>query len=369
MSERIGVIFGGPSPEHDISILTGLQALRALDEGGHRDLVAIYWSKEGRFFSVPRELEASAFADGVPAGASALDLVATPGGGFVQRRGVLRPRSEVVELDVLVNCCHGGPGEDGTLQGALDVAGLRYTGPSARTAALGMDKLAFTGLMGLAGIATLPRTDPASVTFGGPYILKPRYGGSSIGIEVVEDLELVRQRSARSEHLRHGAVVEPYRPDLFDLQIAVRTYPEVTLSAIERPLRSGSGEPILTYNDKYRPIGGMATAPRELPAHISPDVQAQLQEMARRVAHLVGARGVMRVDFLCSLSGECYVNEINTIPGSLSHYLFVEPRVPFAQQLDYDIREALERPTYRTLTDGADGSVLRSASSIAAKLA
>ena len=89
--------------------------------------------------------------------------------------------------------CHGGPGEDGTLQAALDLAGVRYTGPSAAGAALGMDKLAFGGAMAAAGVPSLPRAaftaDGADPDFAGPYIVKPRFGGSSIGIEITDDLD------------------------------------------------------------------------------------------------------------------------------------------------------------------------------------
>jgi D-alanine-D-alanine ligase len=366
--ERVGVVFGGPSPEHDISILTGLQATRALLESGW-DPVALYWSKDGMFHRVSERAEAQAFASGVPEGATLLELVVGRAGGFVERRGGLRPKSEVLPINVVVNCCHGGPGEDGSLQGLLDLAGVRYTGPSARSAALGMDKLAFSALMRAHGLPTLPRVDARAVSFDGPYIVKPRFGGSSIGIEVIEDREQLDRRLQRSEHFRDGAVVEPYRRDLVDLQLALRSYPSLTLSAIERPLRGAVAEPILSYRDKYQPLGGMATAPRELPARISEELAARLREHAVRVAELVGVRGVLRVDFLCSLEGECYVNEVNTIPGSLSHYLFIEPRISFADQLALDIHEALERPTYRPVVAGADGSVLRSASSIAAKLA
>lgn len=367
-NERVAVLFGGPSPEHDISILTGLQALRAL-AGSGRDPVALYWAKDGTFHRVPATLEAQAYAAGVPSGAEPLQLVVGREGGFASRRGGFRPRTELLGIDVVVNCCHGGPGEDGSLQGLLDLAGIAYTGPSARTAALGMDKLAFGSLMAYAGIPVLPRTGPEGVSGEGPFIVKPRFGGSSIGIEVVERAEDLAQLAARNLHLAEGMVVEPYRPDLFDLQVALRAYPEPTLSAIERPLRSAQGEPILTYRDKYQPIGGMATAPRELPAEIPGALAEEVRSRALAVGALARARGVMRVDFLCSMEGECYVNEINTIPGSLSHYLFVEPRISFADQLAADIAEALARPTYRPVTAGADGSVLRSASSIAAKLA
>nr|MCU0282038.1 hypothetical protein [Acidimicrobiia bacterium] len=141
---RPAVLFGGPSPEHDISILTGLQATRSLAQAV-KEVTALYWSKAGEFYAVDPGLEAAGFAEGVPRGATPLELVAGPEGGFTRKHKPL-------PLDVVVNCCHGGPGEDGTIQAAFDLAGLAYTGPSLVGAYLGMDKLAFTALAAQAGL-------------------------------------------------------------------------------------------------------------------------------------------------------------------------------------------------------------------------
>src|SRR5690606_33142636 len=107
--------------------------------------------------------------------------------------------------------CHGGPGEDGTLQGLLDLAGLRYTGTGQAASALGMDKLAFGAAMAAAGLPTLPRTvvtagDESAPDFDGPYIAKPRFGGSSIGIEVADDWSTVLALKKTSSYFDNGAV-------------------------------------------------------------------------------------------------------------------------------------------------------------------
>ncbi|MEX6430400.1 MAG: D-alanine--D-alanine ligase family protein [Ferrimicrobium sp.] len=369
METMTAVLFGGPSPEHDISILTGLQAARAL-LSTQSGVVGIYWSKTGEFFRVPPTLEAPAFAQGVPAGAEPLMLVTGTKSGFGSLTSGLRPKLELLPIDVVVNCCHGGPGEDGSLQGAMDLAGIRYTGPSAATAALGMDKLSFGALASAAGLPALPRVVADGVIdFEGPYIVKPRFGGSSIGIEVVRDRATLLERVRSSVHLRAGAVVEPFREDLYDLQVAVRSYPELVLSAIERPMRTAGAASILSYSDKYQPGTGMASAPRELPAQIKPEVAEQIRHVAVKTANLIQSRGVARIDFLANDAGELYLNEVNTIPGSLSHYLFVDPRESLAEQLAKDIREARERSTYTPVTQGADGTVLQSAATIAQKLA
>jgi D-alanine-D-alanine ligase len=295
-----------------------------------------------------------------------------PGGGFVEGGGRFG-RARTLDLDAVVVCTHGGPGEDGSLQAALDLAGIAYTGPTVAGAALGMDKLAFATVMEAAGVPTLPRIALTAATqevgFPGPYIVKPRFGGSSIGIEVVADLETAGARLGANQHLRSGALIEPYRADFYDLQIGVRSWPSLALSAVERPLRAErSGGEILGYADKYVGPEGMASAPRELPASISPTLGAQLDDAAGQVADLCAVRGVARIDFLSD--GEQFVvNEINTIPGSLARYLWIAPAVSFAALLEDMLAEALGRPTHRYSAAGADGTVLRGATSIAAKLA
>ena len=365
----IGVLFGGPTPEHDISILTGLQAVRELERQG-RSVSGIYWAKTGSFHLVPAGVEAEAFIDGLPKGSSELTLRLGDSGGFVSsaRLGKDRP----LDLEALVMATHGGPGEDGTIQGALDLAGVAYTGPSVAGAALGMDKWAFGAVVLAAGLTTLPRAllepDTTELAFDGPYILKPRFGGSSIGIDVVADLATARARLVTNSHLERGCVVEPYRQDLHDLQIAVRTYPDVSLSAIERPIRRTEATEILDYRDKYVGGEGMVSAPRELPAVLDPSRRELIERSARTLVAVASVRGVARIDFLAN-DRELYVNEINTIPGSLSRHLFVDPPLAFDRLLADLVAEALERPAHRYSASGADGLVLRSATSIAAKLA
>jgi D-alanine-D-alanine ligase len=258
------------------------------------------------------------------------------------------------------------------LQAALDLAGVNYTGPSVAGAALGMDKWSFGAVMVSEGIPSLPRelldASSSSVGFDGPYILKPRFGGSSIGIDVVADVATVLARLRSNPHLALGCVVEPYRADLSDLQIALRTYPTLELSAIERPLRRTRETEILDYRDKYVGGEGMVSAPRELPAVLAAPRADLIRQYATRIAEVASVRGVARVDFLAS-DDELYVNEINTIPGSLSKHLFVEPPLAFAQLLGDLITEAVERPAHRYSAAGADGEVLRKATSIASKLA
>lgn len=375
MSDAVTVLFGGPSPEHDVSILTGLQAARALMAAGVQTQ-AIYWDKTGAFGQVGPELEAAAFLEGGSAiGATPLRLIA--GDGFVTQGRLGRP-GKGLDVGVVVVCCHGGPGEDGSLQAVLDMSGIAYAGPSRSGAALGMDKLAFGAVVASAGLPGLPRaaidlTAPESKPdFDPPYILKPRFGGSSIGIEVVSDWNTALALTNGSVHLRAGAVIEPYREDAVDVQLSIRSWPELSLSPIEKPIRAAGGQGgIHGYADKYVGGEGMASAPRELPADLPDDIEARIVDSARALGALIGLRGVGRLDYLWSeSSGDLYVNEINTIPGSLSKYLWEasEPPVSFTVLLTDLIAEAKARPAVHWSTEGADGTALRSAGTIASKL-
>jgi D-alanine-D-alanine ligase len=349
------VIFGGPSPEHDISVSTGLQATHTLG-----DVHAVYWDKSGRFHLVDPAAEAAAFADGVPPRSRELSLVVERGAGFVLKRKPL-------DVSVILNACHGGPGEDGTLQGALDLAGYRYSGPGQWGSSLGMDKLSFAAAVARVGLDTLPRTllrHDAPPPFPGPYIVKPRFGGSSIGIEVVED-HATAVALLSGPNMRDGAVVEPFVADCRDLQVAVRTHPEFQLSAIEEPVRSGAG--LYSYEQKYLAWGDTGAIARELPASVSPDVDRRLREAARLVSDLVGVRSIARIDFL-ERNGELWVNEINTIPGSLSSYLWIDPPLDRARLLADILAETAASVPRAFSLAGADGTALRNAGTIASKL-
>lgn len=352
------VVFGGPSDEHDISILTGLQITRALG-----DIFSIYWSKSGEWHLVDPDLEAIDFAEGVPRKAKELSFVVAPGEGFIQRRKRL-------DVSSVLNACHGGPGEDGTLQGLFDLVGLRYTGPGQAASALGMDKLAFGSAMASAGLPTLPRAlvqtgEEASPSFDGPYIVKPRFGGSSIGIEVAEDWQTVLALKRSSAFFDQGAVVEPFLAGSRDLQVAVRTYPEIQLSAVEAPARSDDG--IYSYDQKYLAWGGEVSSGRELPATMDDALEKAIHDLSLRITEVAGLRGIARIDFL-EKDGELLVNEVNTIPGSMAVYLWIDPPISRKQLFEDMVSEAEASTTRVFSTAGSDGTALRNAGTIDSKL-
>lgn len=361
---RHAVVFGGPSPEHDISILTGLMAARTL-VGAGSEVLALYWTKTGDWYEVDASAEAADFLEGVPRGARELGFVAAPGAGWVAEGRLGRPRP--LGIETVINACHGGPGEDGALQAALDLAGIRASGPPTWSAALAMDKLAFGAVMAAGGLPTLPRVpiDEAVVPEGpGPFITKPRFGGSSIGIEVVEDHATALALAASSPHYRNGGVLEPYLEGADDLNVAIRTHPALETSPIERPLRGGA---LYDYREKYLSGGSLEGSRRELPADIPEEVAERIRDLAGTVARLTGVRGVSRLDFLWT-GEDLYVNEINNPPGSLSHYLWSAGGVGTDRLLLDLLAEAEQVGGPGWTAAGADGTALRDAGSIAAKL-
>lgn len=367
----VGVVFGGLSPEHDISILTGLQAARLLEQGG-REAVCLYWTRAGTWLRVPPDLEGTDFLGPEIRGAAAVTLRIPE--GFSERR---RLKEVSIQVDVILNCCHGGPGEDGTLVGLLSLTGIAVTGPTHEAAAWSMDKLASAGLVPLArldrfGIEAIPTVPVAGnrtrVDFAPPWVVKPRFAGSSIGVEVgVEDLDTVLALSNTGAS-RSGAVVQPQLTGWSDLNMAVRAFPELECSAIERPLTSG---PVYGYSEKYLAgAGGMESAKRELPANIPVEVAERVTLAGRALVDVMQLSGTPRIDFLYDGGSRLAFCEINAIPGSLALYLWAAAGVDRKRVVEDLIEEAIQKgggsPPH--WTSATDRSALRAADSVAAKL-
>ena len=366
------VVFGGPSPEHEISILTGLQAERVLTAAGH-DVVPIYWAPTGDWFRVPAATEAKDYLEGAPSGSTPLEVRVSGEPGLYRRKTF---GAERVEIEAALLCLHGGAGEGGGAAAVFSLLGIPATGSTLFAGAVGMDKLAFGGLMQAAGIPSLPREAVSTIvepTFAGPYIMKPRFGGSSIGIEIADGVDAARALAATSIHLRTGAVVEPYRPELVDLNIAFRTFPSLEITPLEKPLRGDSGSALYSYAEKYLAGGagtdaGLTSAPREFPAQVPDAVAARARELAERVAEVTRLTGIVRVDLLLDeATGELFVNEVNTIPGALSLYLWA-PLQPAATVLLDALTEARDRRVVFPQAGFGGGAALRAAGGIAGKL-
>lgn len=364
------VVFGGPSPEHEISILTGLQAERILSAGSGETLL-IYQATNGSWFQVPKGSEADDFIKGVPPGSKELEVVLSGNPGLYQSKS---RKKFPIEIDGALLCFHGGLGEGGGAAAIFNFLDIPSTGSSLFASAVGMDKLAFAGLMMLAGIEALPR-EPLSMfrepDFSGPIIVKPRFGGSSIGIEIVQDIETARAVCKGSTHLQRGAVIEPYRQDLVDLNISFRTYPQFEVTELERPLRSEHQKSgLYSYQEKYLAGDsvGLDSAPREFPARVTDALRSEARDLAGRVSEVTGLTGIVRLDLLWDeKTDEVFVNEINTIPGALALYLWA-PVAPPLVILEDALRESESLPRVATGVGFAQGIALRAAGGIAGKL-
>jgi D-alanine-D-alanine ligase len=376
---RIGVAFGGRSVEHDVSILTGLQALSVLEE--RHAPIPIYIARSGRWYTGDTLRELSTYQQDGGAGGGDPDaqeihfdlhngrlLRASSGGSTLLRgrRAGGRGR-ESIELDAVVLATHGTQGEDGCLQGALELARLPYVGPSVGAAAAAMDKVATKAILAQAGLPALDhlalhRADwegdrnevlaRAGAAFQSPVYVKPASLGSSVGVsrcateaELSDALELAFE-------LDRVCLVEPAVEGGVEVNCAVIGRPGLTPrpSLCEQPV---AAEGFLSFEDKYLAGAkneGMKGAQRLIPAPISDALTAKVKELAAYAFTAFGCAGVTRVDFLIDSAEQVYINELNTIPGSFSFYLWEPAGLPFADLMDELIDLALDDHREKLLT-------------------
>lgn len=397
---RVGVAFGGRSVEHDVSIITGLQAVEVLSER-HRPL-PIYISRTGSWYAGDELRELSAYRSGQAPGAPEVSfdlhrgrLMPLSGGGSLLR-GARKPAP--IELDVIVLATHGTQGEDGCLQGALELACMPYVGPPVGAAAAAMDKILTKAVLRAAGLPVLEHLalrresferDPAGTIaaitqrFSLPVYVKPANLGSSVGVSRCTEVPQLQDALQLCFELDRACIVEPAVENGVEVNCAVLGRPgaQGRVSVCEQPV---AGESFLSFDDKYMgggkesgkqgqapagaaslageangPAGGqgakgpgMQSARRLIPAPIGQQSTERVQELAMRAFEAFGCAGVSRVDFLIDGQGEIYVNECNTIPGSFSFYLWEPAGLPFVELMDHliDIAFAEQAEKGKTTT-------------------
>jgi len=364
----IAVVFGSRSVEHEISIITACQVMPVLRELG-AEVVPLYITKRGKWITRRDLAELNTFRRGLPDEGDPvlLDL----GGGRLRAGGssmLSRPRE--LALDVLFPALHGTFGEDGTLAGLAALGRIPQVGSGTLASALAMDKLRSKQLFQARGFPVVPgrgatslgQAQVAAAELGFPLIVKPNRGGSSIGVGLVTEPAELAQAVEESLQFDTQLVLEPAVPESTDLNCAVKlTSPR--FSAVERPITSSG---YLSYADKYasrdKTAGGLGggksqgtkahdgDSRRELPADIPAATRAEVERLAVAAFDALGCAGSARVDFLLSGSGELYLNEVNTIPGSLAFHLWEASGISFPSLLEELVREALSREESRTLT-------------------
>lgn len=323
---KVAVFYGGKSCEHEVSVATGVQIMHAAEDC---EILPVYVGRDGKWISPKRATDIPAYRAG--------DIKGKP---CYVRSGdpaiyVGRKRTEV---DAAIICNHGYGGEDGCLQGILESAGIAYTGCGVAASAIGMDKRLSRRAFAAAGLKIAEGFDVGRDRFsndlrgvadeaaalGYPVIVKPARLGSSVGVGIAHDLAEFLDLLSAAFRWDNAAVVERALPNPTELNCAViGDEKTVEVSLPERPL--GAGE-ILSYADKYARGGAKGKGSgRKFPADIPDELAGEVREAAKTAFRAVDASGIARVDFLYS-GGTLYVNEINTVPGSLALYLFPEYR-------------------------------------------
>jgi D-alanine-D-alanine ligase len=360
----VGVIFGSRSVEHEVSVITAHQAMAALSPA-HR-AVPIYIAKDGRWYTGEALTQLRRFTD---ASALLADCTAVtplvdpsrPGLGLLPvgapRRGLFTRGGEAMDVDLAIPLVHGSFGEDGTLQGLLEMAAVPYTGSGVAASAVAMDKrLAKTVLRG-AGLPVLDdvvieretwRTGPDDAVRAVralaryPVFVKPVSLGSSIGVARAADEAELRDAIDVALTYDRRCIVEPAQEEIIEINCAVLgDEAAARASLLEQPTKRG----LLSYDDKYRAgVGktaglesaqGMKSAQRVVPAPLDGALAARIREAALAAFAAVGAAGVARVDFMVDTArGSFVVNELNPVPGSLAFYLFEPDGLPFTALLD-----------------------------------
>lgn len=372
---RVAVLFGGRSTEHEISIITGLQVLDAFDSTQFETL-PVYVDPDGFWYTGPELRERNHYIHfetlkeklcrvrlTSDLETELLEVGARPRGWF--RKAI--PRR--FPVDVFFPAFHGTFGEDGCIQGFLEFIGAAYTGCGPRAAAIGMNKHTAKQTLSSQGIPVLPgvlldrrdwdaekaheTTAEILQNFSLPLMIKPCNLGSSIGISSARTEEQLMISIAGAFVFDYQVIVEPLLEEMYELNISVLEGHPPRVSAIERPK---SEEKLLTFEQKYLKgnkkisasgSAGMASMQRDLnPSDVPEEIKSQVRAYSQKAFSGMDCRGLVRFDYLVDKTeNRVYFNEINTLPGSFSYYLWEksEPPVPFTALLTELVRLGQER--------------------------
>ena len=369
MKIKVGVIFGGETVEHEVSIISALQAIKNLDESKY-EIIPIYISKDRTWYTGHILLDIETFKDfnNVKKYAKKVTLYKKENSYLLQcTTGLFR--KDITDIDVILPVVHGNNVEDGTLAGYLDTVGVPYVGSHVLGAALGQDKVAMKQIMASNDIPVVDYTwffdneyteDKDKILknikkVGYPVVVKPATLGSSVGITYVKSEKDIEEALETAISYDTKVVVEKAVENLVEVNDSVLgSYEYQKVSPIEEVM--GEDE-ILSYADKYlgnaKKTGsaskGMASTSRIIPARISDKLTNEIQECSKKVFRIMNFSGVCRIDYLIdSKTQKFYVNEPNTIPGSLSFYLWKEAGMKYSDLLDEMIQIAIKEYKHKS---------------------
>ncbi len=363
MKTNIGVFFGGRSTEHEISVISANQAMAAIDRNVY-DVTPVYISKEGKWYTGEALTDVKNYRDPKALLAKCQEVYMQPTYGDYNLYKTKRPMfGSAVEtkLDVVIPVLHGSNGEDGTFEGVLESIGIPYAGCNVLASANGMDKITMKMILQACDVPVVPYiwfTDKqwfaerekiiADIEgkLGYPVIVKPANLGSSVGIGRAADREQLMERVDNAETYSSRIIVEHMVENLHEVNCSVLgSCDDYRTSVCEEPIKSGE---ILSYEDKYmggtKGAKGMQASQKRIPADLPEAVSDRIRFLAGETFRVLSCHGVSRVDVIMDAdNGEIYVNEINTIPGSLSFYLWEATGLSFEKLMDTLVKLALER--------------------------
>lgn len=365
MKTKVGVFFGGRSVEHEISVISALQAINAFDTDKY-EVLPIYITKQGKWFTGPALLEIKNYKDMKALESKTEEVYMKPIYGDynlyrINLKGGLFSKKEPVldELHIAFPVLHGSHGEDGMFQGVLETIGIPFVGCDTLSSANGMDKITmkmilresgipvvdfvwFTDREWLAGRETIDKK--VEEELGYPVIVKPANLGSSVGISKASDRKTLDAAIENAIRFSSRIIVERMVQDMMEINCSVVGDADHRESSVcEEPIKH---KDFLTYDEKYGGGGkaGMQASQKKIPADIPSETSVEIQKLASETFRVLACNGVSRIDFMIDKeNGDIFVNEINTIPGSLSYYLWEETGISFNELIDKLISLALKR--------------------------
>lgn len=384
MKTRVAMLFGGKSVEHEVSVITGIQAIMNMDTDKY-EVIPVYMTKENEMYVGDAVGDIEQYKNIDELLKKSQRVIMLNENGKVQL--VSYPlkkfgKNTAIEIDVAFPVVHGTNVEDGALQGFLKTVGIPFVGCDVTASAIGMDKYIMKAVLRESDVPVLDAQlftlseyaqidallDKVENTLGYPVIVKPVNLGSSVGISVAKNRVELANSVDDAFKYASKVLVEHAITNLREINCAVLgDENEASASECEEPLHT---KDILSYEDKYvnnaKGSGskGMASVSRKIPAELSAEKREEIRELAVRAFKALGCNGVSRIDFMIDEdTGKLYFNEINTIPGSLAFYLWEPLGVSYKELLDRMIQLAFKRVrTEESLTFTFDTNILNTAS-------
>ena len=402
MKIKLGVFFGGKSVEHEISVITMIQALEGIDEEKY-EIVPIYIAKNGVMYTGDDLLDLEQYKDLDVLLKRSYKVTLVNDGekvNVIKYPVPLIGKKVINTIDVAFPIVHGTNVEDGTIAGYLNMLGLPYVGPDILASSVGMDKILMKRVLRDAGIPVVDFVSFYSMEYikdeekilkeiqeklNFPVIVKPGNLGSSVGIRKAKTQVELEEAIEFAMEFADRIIVEKAVVKLKEINCSViGNLVDTTASECEEPFFS---DEILSYEDKYmggsktkggkmgkfgaakgglKTAGsktgerGMAASQKKLPADITKEQKDTIQKLAQDTFRVLGCSGVSRIDFLIDEEdGSIYVNEINTIPGALSYYLWEATGKSVTEEMEELINIAIKRETDREkLTFSYDQNIL-----------